>query len=100
MRRMFILIFLSFILFYIFSLWLVDSNVEYATMSGSGATPYITVSYFYDKYEYLNSNWSFKVIKFDRIIVFIYTIIFFIICLIKNVRRYKKHSNSTCACVS
>lgn len=68
--------------FYIFSLWLVDSNREYAIMSGSGANPSIIMTYFYDKYNYL--NWSYTVIKFDRITVFIYTIIFFIICLIKR----------------
>ncbi|GGI12951.1 hypothetical protein GCM10007380_15480 [Gottfriedia solisilvae] len=82
MRKRYLLIFLTFILFYTFALWLVDSNVEYAIMSTSGGNYSIISTYFYDKYEYL--NWSYKVIKFDRIIVFIYSIIFVAFCLIKK----------------
>lgn len=85
MNKKFTLLFLSFIIFYIFSLWLVDSNRDYAIMNGSGANPIIRINYFYDKYEYL--SWSYKVIKFDRIIVFIYTIIFLINCLFKKPQR-------------
>ena len=82
MKKLFILIFLSFVLFYNIAVVLVDSNIEYANISGSGANHNIIINYFYDKYEYL--NWSYKVIKFDRIIVFIYSIIFFIIYLLKK----------------
>jgi len=83
MKKIYILIFLSFIVLYIFALWYVDSNVEFAIMRTFGGNQHsIIKTIFYDKYEILNQ--SYKVIKFDRIIVFIYSIIFLIICLIKK----------------